>query len=160
MLRLAVDELALRSVAAVSQVRREMVRKISGNSRRFVAWRRLLLPWAILGPEFPGSVRKMSDDRQYAPATLRNRDFILDVLRDVLPMTGVILEIASAQASISSISRETSRLSFSNLPFGVAGLSLRSVHTQGVSNSPEQPSVRPGLRDRNGHGLRNGDTGV
>jgi len=37
----------------------------------------------------------MSDDRQYAPATLRNREFILDVLRDVLPMTGVILEIAS-----------------------------------------------------------------
>jgi Protein of unknown function (DUF938) len=37
----------------------------------------------------------MSDDRQYAPATLRNRDFILDILRDVLPMTGVILEIAS-----------------------------------------------------------------
>jgi hypothetical protein len=37
----------------------------------------------------------MSDDRQYAPATLRNRDFILDVLHDVLPMTGVILEIAS-----------------------------------------------------------------
>ena len=37
----------------------------------------------------------MVDDRQYAPATLRNRDFILDVLRDVLPTTGVILEIAS-----------------------------------------------------------------
>jgi hypothetical protein len=37
----------------------------------------------------------MSDDRQYAPATLRNRDFILNVLRDVLPMKGVILEIAS-----------------------------------------------------------------
>jgi tRNA G46 methylase TrmB len=37
----------------------------------------------------------MSDDRQCAPATLRNRDFILDVLRDVLPTTGVILEIAS-----------------------------------------------------------------
>ena len=27
--------------------------------------------------------------------TLRDRDFILDVLRDVLPMTGVVLEIAS-----------------------------------------------------------------
>jgi tRNA G46 methylase TrmB len=40
-------------------------------------------------------VKKMSDDRQYAPATLRNRDFILDVLRDVLPKTGLILEIAS-----------------------------------------------------------------
>jgi Protein of unknown function (DUF938) len=41
------------------------------------------------------SVTKMSDDRQYAPATLHNRDFILDVLRDVLPTTGVILEVAS-----------------------------------------------------------------
>ena len=38
---------------------------------------------------------RMDDDRQYAPATLRNRDFIVDVLRDVLPTTGVILEIAS-----------------------------------------------------------------
>jgi Protein of unknown function (DUF938) len=38
---------------------------------------------------------KMTDHRQYAPAAVRNRDFILDVLRDVLPMTGVILEIAS-----------------------------------------------------------------
>jgi Protein of unknown function (DUF938) len=38
---------------------------------------------------------KMTDHRQYAPAAVRNRDFILDVLRDLLPMTGVILEIAS-----------------------------------------------------------------
>jgi hypothetical protein len=38
---------------------------------------------------------KMSDDRQFAPAALRNRDFILDVLRSVLPTTGVILEVAS-----------------------------------------------------------------
>src|SRR5580704_11835329 len=38
---------------------------------------------------------EMTDHRQYAPATARNRDFILDVLRDVLPTTGVILEIAS-----------------------------------------------------------------
>jgi tRNA G46 methylase TrmB len=37
----------------------------------------------------------MSDDCQFAPATLRNRDFILDVLRDVLPTTGVVLEVAS-----------------------------------------------------------------
>jgi len=69
---------------------------------------------AILWPKFPECVRTMSDDRQYAPATLRNRDFILDVLRDVLLMTGVILK-SQAQASISSISREISRLSFSNL---------------------------------------------
>ena len=47
------------------------------------------------GAGAPESVWKMSDDRQYAPATLRNRDVILDVLRHVLPTTGVILEIAS-----------------------------------------------------------------
>jgi hypothetical protein len=37
----------------------------------------------------------MTDRRQYGPATVRNRDFILDVLRDVLPLRGLILEIAS-----------------------------------------------------------------
>ncbi len=37
----------------------------------------------------------MNDSRQYAPAILRNRDFILGILRDVLPTRGVILEIAS-----------------------------------------------------------------
>jgi hypothetical protein len=37
----------------------------------------------------------MTDHRQYAAATVRNRDFILDILRDVLPTTGLILEIAS-----------------------------------------------------------------
>ena len=52
-------------------------------------------PKAILRPESPESGRRMSDDRQFAPATLRNRDFILDVLRDVLPATGDILEVAS-----------------------------------------------------------------
>jgi hypothetical protein len=37
----------------------------------------------------------MDDRRQYAPATQRNRDFIVDVLRHVLPARGAILEIAS-----------------------------------------------------------------
>ncbi len=37
----------------------------------------------------------MHEHRQHAPATSRNRDFILGVLRDVLPTKGVILEIAS-----------------------------------------------------------------
>ncbi len=37
----------------------------------------------------------MIDARQYAPATLRNRDFILGILRDVLPTKGLVLEIAS-----------------------------------------------------------------
>ena len=42
----------------------------------------------------------MNDSRQYASATLRNRDFILGILRDVLPTKGVILEIASGSRLI------------------------------------------------------------
>jgi hypothetical protein len=37
----------------------------------------------------------MTDDRLYYPATQRNRDAILDVLRDTLPPAGLVLEIAS-----------------------------------------------------------------
>src|SRR5580704_6633418 len=51
--------------------------------------------WRKPGQSRVECMRKMTDHRQYAPATLRNRDFILDVLRDVLPTTGVILEVAS-----------------------------------------------------------------
>lgn len=36
-----------------------------------------------------------SDFRQFAPATARNRDFILEVLRRVLPARGTVLEIGS-----------------------------------------------------------------
>ncbi|MDX2257229.1 MAG: DUF938 domain-containing protein [Pseudanabaenaceae cyanobacterium bins.39] len=37
----------------------------------------------------------MEDDRQYAPATARNRDAILSVLTEALPKAGNILEISS-----------------------------------------------------------------
>jgi len=37
----------------------------------------------------------MSDARLYAPATQRNRDVILEILRDVLPKAGLVLEVAS-----------------------------------------------------------------
>ena len=37
----------------------------------------------------------MTSGRRFAPATQRNRDPILDVLRDVLPREGRVLEIAS-----------------------------------------------------------------
>ena len=37
----------------------------------------------------------MTDDRLFYPATQRNRDAILDVLRGVLPASGLVLEIAS-----------------------------------------------------------------
>ena len=58
----------------------------------------------------------MIDHRQHAPATVRNRDFILDVLRDVLPMTGVILEIASGSGEHIVHLAINFPLSFSNLP--------------------------------------------
>jgi hypothetical protein len=37
----------------------------------------------------------MTDQRLFAPATLRNRGPILDVLREALPKSGLVLEIAS-----------------------------------------------------------------
>ena len=37
----------------------------------------------------------MTDARRHAPATGRNRDPILDVLREVLPPAGLVLEVAS-----------------------------------------------------------------
>lgn len=36
-----------------------------------------------------------ADARQYAPATARNRDFILPILQRVLPPTGLVLEIGA-----------------------------------------------------------------
>jgi len=47
-------------------------------------------------PWTPGAEWKQADDpRLFAPATQRNRDAILEVLRGVLPRTGLVLEIAS-----------------------------------------------------------------
>lgn len=39
--------------------------------------------------------RPADDLRQHAPATERNRDFILPILRDVMPTSGTVLEISS-----------------------------------------------------------------
>jgi hypothetical protein len=44
-------------------------------------------PWIVA--EDSGAARK------HAPATLRNRDAILDVLRETLPASGLVLEVAS-----------------------------------------------------------------
>jgi hypothetical protein len=43
----------------------------------------------------PGNTCATLDPRRHAPATLRNRDAILAVLRQELPDTGIVLEIAS-----------------------------------------------------------------
>lgn len=37
----------------------------------------------------------MTDNRQYAPATQRNREVILETLLQILPPQGTVLEIAS-----------------------------------------------------------------
>ena len=58
----------------------------------------------------------MSDDRQYAPATLRNRDFILMSFAMSCQRRASSSKSQAAQASMSFIVREISRASFSNLP--------------------------------------------
>ena len=40
-------------------------------------------------------MNQSNDARQYAPATLRNRELILEVLLEVLPPTGTVLEVSS-----------------------------------------------------------------
>jgi SAM-dependent methyltransferase len=44
--------------------------------------------------------------RQHAPATLRNREFILDVLRSILPERGLVLEIAAGTGEHASFFAE------------------------------------------------------
>jgi hypothetical protein len=58
----------------------------------------------------------MNDPRQYAPATLRNRDLILGILRDVLPTKASSSKSQAARGSMSFILPEISRISFSHLP--------------------------------------------
>ena len=47
------------------------------------------------GPEPWLASEAGTEDKRHAPATLRNRDAIVEVLRDVLPLTGLALEVAS-----------------------------------------------------------------
>ena len=55
----------------------------------------------------------MTDRRLHAPATLRNRDAILGVLRGVLPAKGVVLEVASGSGEhVVHFARELPGLTF------------------------------------------------
>lgn len=47
------------------------------------------------------------EDRRTAPAAARNRDPILDVLRPLLPLSGLVLEVASGTGEHTAISRAT-----------------------------------------------------
>jgi hypothetical protein len=55
---------------------------------------RLAQRWFI-SDELSSIMDRMKDQRLFAPATIRNRGPILDVLRTVLPPEGLVLEIAS-----------------------------------------------------------------
>ena len=46
-------------------------------------------------PWQPGNAPMFADARRHAPATLRNRDAILAILREELPGSGLVLEVAS-----------------------------------------------------------------
>jgi hypothetical protein len=84
----------------------------------------------------------MTDDRLYAPATQRNRDFILEVLRPVLPPSGTVLEIASGSGEhVVHFAQALPGLTFQ--PSDPSAEALRSIaawiDAAGVSN------VRPPL---------------
>jgi SAM-dependent methyltransferase len=46
-------------------------------------------------PWHPGAAPLLAEAKRHAPATLRNRDAILAVLREELPSSGLVLEVAS-----------------------------------------------------------------
>ena len=83
---------------------------------------------AILRPKLWERVRMMmNDSRQHAPATLRNRDFILGILRDVLrECERVLFRILNANASMGT------SLALSGHRFRVIALDGNPVPTQAM----------------------------
>lgn len=85
----------------------------------------------------------MTDSRLFAPATQRNRDPILNVLRKVLPPTGTVLEIASGSGEhVIHFARNLPDLTFQ--PTDPTVDSLRSVASWVASSNV--PNILPPLR--------------
>jgi SAM-dependent methyltransferase len=79
----------------------------------------------------------MTDHRLQAPATLRNREPILDVLREVLPASGLMLEIASGSGQhVTYFAQHFPHLTFQ--PSDPDAAALQSIpawtHDAGVTN--------------------------
>ncbi|MDB5717224.1 MAG: hypothetical protein JWM38_651, partial [Sphingomonas bacterium] len=77
----------------------------------------------------------MSDARRHAPATLRNREAILHVLRAALPARGLVLELASGSGEhIAFFARNLPRLDWQ--PSDPDGAARRSIAAwaEGVAN--------------------------
>lgn len=82
----------------------------------------------------------MPDDRQFAPATQRNREPILAVLQRVLPPAGLVLEIASGTGEHAAFfASALPRLVWQ--PSDVDDVARRSV----VAWTRDVPNVRPPL---------------
>jgi hypothetical protein len=88
----------------------------------------------------------MTDDRLYYPATQRNRDAILDVLRGILPPRGLVLEIASGSGEhIVHFAAALPDLTFQ--PSDPDPAALRSIAAWGSAGSVAGlGNVRPPLR--------------
>lgn len=84
----------------------------------------------------------MTDDRLYYPATQRNRDAILDVLRGVLPPSGLVLEIASGSGEhVAHFARAMPNLTFQ--PTDPETDALRSIAAWAAENG--LANIRPPL---------------
>jgi SAM-dependent methyltransferase len=85
----------------------------------------------------------MTDSRQYAPATQRNRDPILEVLQTALPQSGLVLEIASGSGEhVVHFARALPRLTFQPSDPDTAALASIAgwIAATGLAN------VRPPIR--------------
>jgi hypothetical protein len=77
----------------------------------------------------------MSDVRRHAPATLRNRDPILGVLRNALPERGLVLEIASGSGEhVVHFAHALSALDWQPSDPDPAARASIAVWTAGLSN--------------------------
>ena len=83
------------------------------------------------------------DSRQYAPATQRNREPILAVLREILPKQGLVLEVASGSGEHAV----HFAAAFANLTFQPSDpdpAALASIDAWGRESA--LPNLRPAIR--------------
>ena len=80
---------------------------------------------------------------RHAPATLRNREPILDVLMRVLPKTGTLLEVASGTGEHAAFiaPRLSAGLAWQPSEASVEALADIDVHTNGVRSSCVRPAI-------------------
>src|ERR1700733_11540263 len=89
----------------------------------------------------------MGDSRnglpRHAPATLRNREPILEVLKRVLPMAGVLLEVASGTGQHAAFiaRRPPGGLFWQPSEASAGALAGIDAHTDGVENSRVHPAI-------------------